>query len=300
VYVALIWPIVVARMAAAVIVAQSVAPAPPDYRQEVEAFRRHREQQLTSDDGWLTVAGLFWLKPGANRFGADRSNDLVLPPSAPPRAGTFWLESGRVTVEAAPGAPLTHQGRLVTKQALRSDSGGAEPDVLALGPLTLQIIERGGRLAVRLKDKDRAERKQWKGLHWYPVNPAYRIVARFVPHERPTTITVPSIIGVAEAMPNPGSAVFEIGGHTVRLDPVVEQGDTQLFFIFRDATSGKTTYGAGRFLHADPPKDGQVVLDFNKAYSPPCAVTPYATCPLPPAQNRLSIAIEAGEMGAGH
>jgi len=287
-------------MAAATIVAQAVAPPPPDYPQEVEAFRRHREQQLTADDGWLTVAGLFWLKPGANRFGADRSNDLVLPASAPARAGTFWLESGRVTVEAAPGAPLTHQGRPVTRQALRSDSGGAEPDVLALGPLTLQIIERGGRLAVRLKDKDRAERKQWKGLHWYPVNPAYRIVARFVPHDRPTTITVPSIIGVAEAMPSPGSAIFEIGGHAVRLDPVVEAGDTQLFFIFRDATSGKTTYGAGRFLHADPPKDGRVILDFNKAYAPPCAVTPYATCPLPPAQNRLPIAIEAGEMGAGH
>jgi uncharacterized protein len=287
-------------MAAATIVAQAVAPAPPDYQQEVEAFRRHREQQLTADDGWLTVAGLFWLKPGANRFGADRSNDLVLPASAPARAGTFWLESGRVTVEAAPGAPLTHQGRPVTRQALRSDSGGAEPDVLALGPLTLQIIERGGRLAVRLKDKDRAERKQWKGLHWYPMNPAYRIVARFVPHDRPTTITVPSIIGVAEAMPSPGSAVFEIGGHAVRLDAVVEPGDTQLSFILRDATSGKTTYGAGRFLHADPPKDGRVILDFNKAYAPPCAVTPYATCPLPPAQNRLSIAIEAGEMGAGH
>jgi uncharacterized protein (DUF1684 family) len=300
VYVALIWPIVVARMAAAVIVAQSVAPAPPDYRQEVEAFRRHREQQLTSDDGWLTVAGLFWLKPGANRFGADRSNDLVLPPSAPQRAGMFWLESGRVTVEAAPGAPLTHRGRPVTRQALRSDAGGAEPDVLALGPLTLQIIDRGGRLAVRLKDKDRAERKQWKGLHWYPVNPAYRIVARFVPRDRPTTITVPSIIGVAEAMPSPGSVVFEIGGRSVRLDPVVETGDTQLFFIFRDATSGKTTYGAGRFLHADPAKDGRVILDFNKAYAPPCAVTPYATCPLPPAQNHLPIAIEAGEIGAGH
>ncbi len=287
-------------MAAATIVAQPVVPAPPDYRQEVEAFHRHREDQLTSDGGWLSVAGLFWLKPGANRFGADRSNDVVLPPSAPPRAGTFWLESGRVTVEAAPGAPLTHQGRPVSRQALRSDSGGAEPDVLALGPLTLQIIDRGGRLAVRLKDKDRAARKQFKGLNWYPVDPAYRIVARFVPHDRPTTITVPSIIGVAEAMPSPGSAVFELGGRTIRLDPVVEAGDTRLFFIFRDTTSGKTTYGAGRFLHADPPKDGRVILDFNKSYAPPCAVTPYATCPLPPQQNHLPIAIEAGEMGAGH
>ena len=276
------------------------AGAPDSYRREIEAFHRHREEQLTSDGGWLSVAGLFWLKPGANRFGANRSNDVVLPPSAPAHAGTFWLEAGAVRVEAAPGVPLTLAGQAVTKHALRSDTGGADPDVLSLGSLTLQIIERGGRLAIRLKDKERAERKHFKGLVWYPVNPAYRIVARFVPRDRPTTITVPSIIGTAEAMPSPGSAVFELGGRSVRLDPVVEAGDNRLFFIFRDATAGKTTYGAGRFLYADPPKDGRVILDFNQAVSPPCAVTPYATCPLPPQQNHLPIAIEAGEMSAGH
>jgi uncharacterized protein (DUF1684 family) len=277
-----------------------VADVGDSYRREIEAFHRHREDQLTSDGGWLSVAGLFWLKPGANRFGSSRSNDVVLPPSAPAHAGTFWLEAGAVRVEAGAGVPLTLAGMPVTRQTLRSDTGGADPDVLALGPLTLQIIERGGRLAVRLKDKDRAERKHFKGLVWYPINPAYRIVARFVPHERPTTITVPSIIGTAEAMPSPGTAVFELGGRSVRLDPVVEAGDDRLFFIFRDKTAGKTTYGAGRFLYADPPKDGRVILDFNQAVSPPCAVTPYATCPLPPPQNRQPIAIEAGEMSAGH
>jgi uncharacterized protein (DUF1684 family) len=284
--------------AAGIILAQQVNIAPDSHRREVEAFRKQREQRLTSDGGWLSVAGLFWLKAGPNRFGSDRSNDVVLPASAPAHAGTFWLESGRVTVEA--GAPLTLGGRLVTKQVLRSDAGGAEPDVLVLGPLTLQIIDRGGRLAVRLKDKDRAERKAFKGLAWYPVKPSYRIVARFVPRDRPTTITVPSIIGTAEAMPSPGTAEFELGGRSFHLDPVVEPGDSQLFFIFRDATSGKTTYGAGRFLYTDPPKDGRVILDFNKAFSPPCAVTPYATCPLPPPQNHLPIAIEAGELSAGH
>lgn len=301
---------IVATAASAVVVARSQAAASAQpgggagaaesYRHEIDAFHRHREDQLTSDGGWLSVAGLFWLKPGANRFGAERSNDVVLPPSAPAHAGTFWLEAGAVRVETAPGVPLTLAGRPVAKQALRSDTGGADPDVLALGPLTLQIIERGGRLAVRLKDQERAERKHFKGLVWYPVNPAYRIVARFVPHDRPTTITVPTIIGTAEPMPSPGSVEFELGGRPVRLDPVVEPGDTRLFFIFRDATAGKTTYGAGRFLYADPPKDGRVVLDFNKAVSPPCAVTPYATCPLPPQQNRLPIAIEAGEMSTGH
>ena len=293
--------IVVSRLpATALAQAAGGAGVPETYRREIDAFHRHREDQLTSDGGWLSVAGLFWLKPGANRFGAERSNDVVLPPSAPAHAGTFWFEAGAVRVEVAPGVPLTLGGRPVTQKTLRSDTGGADPDVLALGPLTLQIIERGGRLAVRLKDKERAERKHFKGLVWYPINPAYRIVARFVPHDRPTTITVPSIIGTAEAMPSPGSAVFELGGRSLRLDPVVEAGDTRLFFIFRDVTAGKTTYGAGRFLYADPPKDGRVILDFNQAVSPPCAVTPYATCPLPPQQNHLPIAIEAGEMSAGH
>ena len=293
--------VTVASLSPSTALAQAAGGAgvPESYRREIDAFHRHREDQLTSDGGWLSVAGLFWLKPGANRFGADRSNDVVLPPSAPAHAGTFWFEAGAVRVEVAPGVPLTLGGRPVTQKTLRSDTGGADPDVLALGPLTLQIIERGGRLAVRLKDKERAERKHFKGLVWYPINPAYRIVARFVPHARPTTITVPSIIGTAEAMPSPGSAVFELGGRSVRLDPVVEAGDTRLFFIVADATSGAATYQM-RFLDADPPKDGRVILDFNQAVSPPCAVTPYATCPLPPQQNHLPIAIEAGERSAGH
>jgi uncharacterized protein (DUF1684 family) len=319
----------IAAALAALVVTTSV-PENPHVR-EIETWRRERLLRLTADGGWLTVAGLFWLKPGANRFGADAANEIVLPAhSAPAQAGTFHLEAGRVRVEVRPGVAVTSAGKPVTRMELRSDARGAEPDVLALGALTLQIIDRGGRLGVRLKDMKSPARAKFKGLQYFPIDPRYRVVARFVPHEKPVSIAVPNVLGMVESMPSPGYASFTLDGapaatiktgtlkgfpnppamvrgeqsspapHALRLDAVLEPGETQLFFIFRDATSGKTTYGGGRFLYADPPAAGKVVLDFNRAYSPPCAFTAHATCPLPPANNRLPIPIEAGEKFAGH
>jgi uncharacterized protein (DUF1684 family) len=282
------------------LIVTETAAADPTYAREVELWRAQRLARLKADGGWLTVAGLAWLKPGPNRFGSDAANEVVLPKhGAPAHGGQFLLDQGRVTVEVAPGVGITLAGKPVTRTALRTDAAG-EPDVLALGPLTMQLIERGPRIGVRIKDNESEARRTFRGLKWYAANPAYRVTARFVPHDKPTTIPVPSVIGITDVMPSPGRATFELGGKTVSLDPVLEPGETRLFFIFRDATSGAATYGGGRFLYADPPKDGRVVLDFNKAYSPPCAFTPYATCPLPPAQNRLSIAIEAGEMNPEH
>ena len=292
-------------LASTLAAAVAAGTADPAYVREIESWRRERLQRLTADGGWLTVAGLFWLKPGANRFGAAADSDIVLPAhSAPAQAGTFVLESGRVRVEVRPGVTVTLAGKPVTKSALRSDAGGAPPDVLSLGALTLQIIDRGGRLGVRLKDMKSPARAKFQGLQYFPIDARYRIVARFVPHEKPVTINVPNVLGMVESMPSPGHASFSIAGvpsaQPLRLDAVLEPGDTQLFFIFRDATSGKTTYGGGRFLYADPPAGGKVVLDFNRAYSPPCAFTAHATCPLPPANNRLPIAVEAGEKFTGH
>ena len=281
------------------------APDAAAHAQGIEAWRRERLQRLTADGGWLTVAGLFWLKTGANRFGAAADNDIVLPAhSAPAQAGTFVLEAGRVRVEVRGGVTVTLAGKPVMKSALRSDAGGAPPDVLTLGALTLQIIDRGGRLGVRLKDGKSPARAKFQGLQYFPIDARFRVVARFVPHEKPVAINVPNVLGMVESMPSPGYASFTIPGapaaQPLRLDAVLEPGDAQLFFIFRDATSGKTTYGGGRFLYADPPAGGKVVLDFNRAYSPPCAFTAHATCPLPPANNRLPIAVEAGEKFAGH
>jgi uncharacterized protein len=270
------------------------------YRRDVETWRRERERRLTADGGWLTVVGLHWLKPGRNRFGADAASDIVLPAhSAPPHAGSFVLESRRVTIDVGAGAAVTLAGKPVTKQTMRSDGGGATPDVVSLGALTMQIIERGDRLGVRLKDMRSQARRDFKGLQYFPIKPPLRISARFVPHAKPTMLSVPTVVGITETNPSPGYVTFEIDGKPLRLDPVVEPGSNQLFFIFRDKTAAKTTYGAGRFLYADMPKDDWVVLDFNKAYSPPCAFTAHATCPLPPEQNRLPVAVEAGEMLIG-
>jgi uncharacterized protein len=280
-----------------------LSPAGPGsaYQREIEAWRQKRLETLQADGGWLTVVGLHWLKPGATSFGAAPGNDLVLPShSVPPRAGVFTLDAGRVSVEVAPGVPVRLGGHPVEKRVLVTDAAGRAPDILVLGAVTLQIIDRGGRLGVRVKDARSEARRTFKGLKWYPVNAAFRVNARFIPSARPTTIEVPSIIGVTERMPSPGIAEFELGGKTLRLVPVLEAGEPRLFFVFRDATSSRTTYGGGRFLYAEPPRDGKVVLDFNEAYSPPCAFTPYATCPVPPPENRLPVSIEAGEMNAGH
>lgn len=288
--------------------ARPAEPVPPSspaaasaYQREIEAWRQKRLESLKADGGWLTVVGLHWLKPGATSFGAAPGNDLVLPAhSVPARAGVLTLDAGRVSVEVAPGVPVLVAGRAVTKRVLATDAAGREPDVLVLGAVTLQIIDRGGRLGVRVKDARSEARRTFKGLKWYPVNPALRVIARFVPYARPTTIEMPSIIGVTERMPSTGAAELEIGGKALRLVPVLEAGEPRLFFVFRDATSSRTTYGGGRFLYADPPRDGKIVLDFNQAFSPPCAFTPYATCPVPPAENRLPVSIEAGEMNIGH
>jgi uncharacterized protein (DUF1684 family) len=282
-------------------IAQQIAPDPAAYVQNVQAWREERAHRLTADGGWLTVAGLAWLSPGRNDFGSARSNPVVLPPyAAPARAGSFIVEGDHVTVEVAPGVTVTRDGKPVSRAPLRGDADGGAPDVLAVGAATMQVIARGGKLAIRIKDMRSPARAAFKGLRWYPVNPTYRVTARFVAHAQPKTIKVDTVIGIAEPMASPGYVEFELAGKTVRLEPVIEPGETELFFIFRDATTGRTTYSGGRFLYAEPPRDGRVVLDFNRAYSPPCAFTAFATCPMPPASNRLAVPIEAGELTPPH
>lgn len=263
------------------------------YPDEIAQWRRDREERLLADGGWLTVEGLFWLRPGDNPAGADPGLRIALPASAPPRLGVFTLTGGQVRFAAAPGVRVLSQGKPVDRLELRPDTSG-EPTKLSAGPLEMFVIQRGDRLGVRLLNRDSERRRSFRGLRWFPVNPEARVVATFVPYPAGRTISVPNVLGTVEALPCPGYAEFAWQGATVRLEPIQE--GPQLFFIFQDATSKTETYPAGRFLYADAPREGRVVLDFNKAYNPPCAFTPYATCPLPPRQNRLPVAIRAGEL----
>jgi len=274
------------------------------YRAEVQKWRADREARLKADGGWLTLVGLFWLKEGPSPFGTDPAGDIVLPEgSAPAKAGVFELKSDQVTVTLLPGAIGRIAGkRLSGATTLRPDASGS-PDVLEMGTLSMNVIKRGERYGIRLKDKNAAARKGFTSLRWFEVKEDYRVEARWVSYPQPKPVEVPNILGQTEAMPSPGYAEFTLNGKPVRVDGVLESPDAEeLFFILRDQTSGKETYGAGRFLYAGLPKGGKVVLDFNKAYNPPCAFTPYATCPLPPPQNWMPVRVEAGEMsyGKGH
>jgi uncharacterized protein (DUF1684 family) len=268
----------------------------PAYRADIDKWRQQREERLKAADGWLAVAGLFWLDEGPNRLGSGPGNAITLPAGAAPAvAGVFELRRGKVSVRLEQGTNATVAGKPVTARELRGDEPGP-PDVMKLGRLSLQVIVRGGRHGIRLRDPEAETRRHFAGLRWFPVREDLRIEARFVPWPAPRTIPIPNVLGQVNDLPSPGYAEFTLDGRKLRLEPVIEEpGADELFYIFRDQTAGKATYPAGRFLYSSMPKDGAVVLDFNKAYSPPCAFTAYATCPLPPPQNRLPVAIEAGE-----
>ena len=270
-----------------------VVQASPEHVQEIEAWQANREEGLRSETGWLSLVGLFWLEPGDNRFGADPELEVVLPEgAAPPLAGTFILEDGVVRVRAEPGSGVLLDGEEVGERELSPDTSG-EPDLLRLGDLHLYLIERGGKMGIRVKDPNSKPRREFHGLEYFPVNGTYRLELQLDRYEEPRELPIPSSSGPAQTMVAPGDVTFRLDDVEHTLMPVLE-GD-QLFFIFGDQTNDEETYGGGRFLYADLEEDGTLILDFNKAYSPPCVFTPYATCPLPPEQNRLAARIEAGE-----
>lgn len=245
---------------------------------EIAEWRRAREERLKAEGGWLSVAGLFWLRDGANRFGKDPAADIVLP-DGPAQAGVVELRNGLVTV--------TMDGK---SRPIAPDS----TDVARVGRLSLFVIKRGDRYGIRLKDPDSEYRRNYHGIQHYPASEVWRITAKWVPE--PRKVPILNIIGITEDSECPGYAIFQVGGKEYRLSPIIETpGAKELFYIFRDLTTGKETYPAGRFFYSDMPEDGKVVLDFNKAYNPPCAFTPFATCPLPPKENHLQLRVEAGE-----
>jgi uncharacterized protein len=274
------------------VLALTVPSDSASYRQSVEKWRQSYEAQLRSDTGWLTVSGLFWLHEGENTFGSAPGNDVVLPAPVPAHAGHFDLRGGKTIVHVNPGVPITMTGKPVETAELRPDS---KTDRLTIGDLTFFVHQSAGRYGIRLKDKNSSLRKQFTGLHWFPVNEAYHVTARFSLYSVPRKVRVEIIDGNHDTTVIAGYLEFQLGGKTYRLD-AEQDGDTNgLFIVFRDLTSKKDTYPAARFLDTEAPKNGTVELDFNEAYNPPCAYNPYATCPLPTLRNRLPIEIPAGE-----
>jgi len=274
------------RMRTAGLVAIAVAAIAADsgaYQREVAKFRAERETKLKADDGWLTVVGLHWLHEGINTVGSDPKSDAPLPESMPSHVGTIVLTKGKVHFKPAPGVPLKEMD-------LKTDVT-PQYDRLTLGRVKFFVIEREDRFGVRVKDNDSEARRKFTGLRWYSVDPAWKIKATFIP--APHDVFFDTEVGVKEKDQSPGYVTFTRGGKEYKMEPVTE--DDHLWFVFRDQTSGKTTYAASRFLYVPMPKDGFVEIDFNKAENPPCVFTDYATCPLPTPQNRLQLAVTAGE-----
>ncbi len=271
------------------------------YKEQIEQWHRERIKRLTAPEGWLSLAGLYWLKEGENTFGFGSGNDIVFPDGNKKlRLGSFFLNQGKVHVKLNPEARVLVDSMNVLEADLRTDAEG-KPTRLERGRFLWYVIKRGERYGIRLKDRQNPGIKNFKGIKRFPVRLKWRVKAKFIPYDSMITVSVPTILGTAAPSKSPGELRFSIDGQTFTLQALGDAYDDPFFIIFADETNGEETYGAGRFLYVDPPdENGETYIDFNKAYNPPCAFTEFATCPLPPAQNRLPIKITAGEMAYEH
>lgn len=270
---------------------------------EVEVWRQERLASLTQPYGWLSLVGLDWLEEGDNPIGsavADAAsvvsaNSVTLPASAPAELGVLRLQDGVVGLELAAEQTVMVDGEVFAGGELAADSSGAAT-LLESGSVQFHVIERQGRFGVRVKDSQADTVTHFQGLDYYDASLRWRVVATVLPYDPPKTTAVPNVLGRPVDTEVPAALEFYLDGTIHRLDALPGGDDGSFFLVFGDLTNTKTTYGGGRFLYTDvPDENGKVVVDFNRAYSPPCVFTPYATCPLPPQQNKLKVLIEAGE-----
>jgi uncharacterized protein len=306
--------ILAATLLASTAAAFAQAPAPKaasdasaQWKQRIGSWRAQRDKELSAPDGWLTLIGLEWLKNGGNSFGSAADNSVPIKTTAPEHFGILTVSGTNIQLLSFPGgfpADFQINGKPAREGQLSAD--GDNPSTMTWRGITMVVLERGNRYALRIKDANSPARTSFTGLHWYAPDLNYAVEAKWIPYPPGHTEKIPTIIGTTLNLPAPGLAEFTLNGKTIRLEPVLEDPhDTTLFFILRDDTSKTTTYEAARFLRTPFPdhgldKPGTVILDFNQLYNPPCAYTPYATCPLPPSQNRLTIPIEAGEQRYSH
>ena len=269
------------------------------YGRSLDAWHAARLERLQAPDGWLTLIGLFPLPEGEHTLGTGSEADLRIESDAPPVIGTLLVQAAGVAFTPSEGIEVLQSGKDPDGASplpgiLATDRHGA-PTILRSGSVSFHVIERGDVLMLRVKDEHSAVRRGFEGIERFPPDESWRVTARLETDGLPRIVPIPDVLGRIENRPCPGLLVFERDGFTHRLIPLGEAGQP-LFIIFRDWTSGDSTYGGGRYLYADPPgPDGLVVLDFNRAINPPCVFTPYATCPLPPGENLVQAAVTAGE-----
>lgn len=267
------------------------------YEQSIRQWHEERIGRLTDENGYLNLAGLHWLSEGSSRFGAAADNDIVLPADkAEPYVGTLNVAEGRVLMTIEEGVLAHHGGQPVTKLWLSTDQDEQqEPSVITHRTLAWFAIEREGKIGLRVRDFEHPALTEFSGIQTFPIDPGWRTLATLRPHDEPRQMNIPTVIeGLDYAPVSPGILEFELEGRSYTVEPAAS-GD-RLFIIFADSTTGRETYGAGRFLYtAAPDERGETIIDFNMAYNPPCAFNDFSTCPIAPPQNRLPIAINAGE-----
>ncbi|MGX5853368.1 DUF1684 domain-containing protein [Dyadobacter jiangsuensis] len=264
------------------------------YEEQIRDWHQKRVESLKAESGWLNLAGLFWLKEGSNTFGSAEQNDIIFPEGKSNAVlGEFVLQNDKITLKAKPDAQIFNGDQPVTELDIFPDG---KPVTLKHGPLRWFVIKRGEKYAIRLRDLEGEYLKGFTGIERYPVQEKWRVKARFVPTQG-RTVSITDITGRTDNQVSPGKLVFTVDGKEYNLDAVGKP--ESLFIIFADQTNKHETYGSGRFLYSSVEADGTAWLDFNKAINPPCAFSPYATCPLPPKQNKLTLAVSAGEKRYG-
>jgi len=265
----------------------------PEYIAEVMQWHQKRIERLKKENGWLNLVGLYWLEEGENSFGSSEANDILFPEGSPPIIGNIILEDSVVVFKSADKVNVTIDGQVVSESVLKEDLTG-EPTILKLGSLRWFIIKRDKRYGIRLRDLESSLVKEFEGIERFVVNDEWRIEAKFEAYNPPKLILIPTILGTVNEEASPGKVLFKVNGIIHKLDAI--DAGNKLWFIFADETSGEETYGAGRYLYADKPdSNGNMIIDFNYAYNPPCVFTKFATCPFPPKQNFLKLRITAGE-----
>lgn len=265
------------------------------YQQEMDQWHQKRIDELKSETGWLNLAGLFWLKEGINTFGSDKANDLIFPEGKiAPKAGFFLVKGGVVQMNVMPDVKVIRDSAMVEEETIfHPDS--VKNATLNHGSLQWFVIKRDDQVGIRLRDLQSKGVEEFSGIEWYEVDPAWRVEATLQVSPTPKKISITNVLGQTTDQVSPGTLVFELDGKTYNLD-ALESGNDELFIIFGDPTNENETYPSGRYLYVKiPDANGKVIVDFNQSINPPCAFTPFATCPLPPPQNVVPIAIRSGE-----